>query len=68
MHSVAGRPEADPDQMDGFPLTTIREIKLIQELRHKNITRLRDVVTDPQSLWFSIIRSLISLCFSEKRT
>jgi serine/threonine protein kinase len=38
------------NQMDGFPVTTIREIKLIQELQHKNITRLRDVVTDPQSL------------------
>lgn len=30
---------------DGFPLNTIREIKLLQELKHDNIIRLRKIVT-----------------------
>jgi serine/threonine protein kinase len=34
------------NQKDGIPLTTVREIKLIQELDHPNITHLREVVTD----------------------
>ena len=30
---------------DGFPLNTIREIKLLRELKHDNIIRLRKIVT-----------------------
>jgi serine/threonine protein kinase len=33
---------------NGFPETTIREIKLARELRHPNISSLREVFFDPQ--------------------
>lgn len=28
----------------GFPITAIREIKILQSLKHRNIIQLRDVV------------------------
>ncbi len=32
-----------------FPVTAVREIKLLQKLDHQNVIRLRDVLSDPVS-------------------
>ena len=32
------------DEKDGFPVTSVREIKLLRELRHKNIVELKEVL------------------------
>lgn len=31
-------------QMDGFPITSLREILILKKLRHKNIVSLEDVL------------------------
>jgi CTD kinase subunit alpha len=33
-------------EKDGFPVTAIREVKLLQSLRHKNIVKLREVMVE----------------------
>ena len=33
-------------ERDGFPVTAVREIKLLQSLRHKNIVELREVMVE----------------------
>lgn len=33
------------DNIDGFPLTSIREIKLLKELRHPNVVKLYEIFT-----------------------
>lgn len=34
----------------GFPITAIREIKILQNLKHKNIINLREIVSDKQNV------------------
>ena len=34
---------------DGFPLSTIREIKILRELNHKNIMKLIEIISDKAS-------------------
>lgn len=34
------------NEKDGFPITAVREIKILRQLNHKNIVNLREVVTD----------------------
>eukprot|EP00301_Raphidiophrys_heterophryoidea_P004354 c1189_g1_i1.p1 GENE.c1189_g1_i1~~c1189_g1_i1.p1 ORF type:complete len:454 (+),score=106.12 c1189_g1_i1:67-1428(+) len=34
------------NEKEGFPITAIREIKLLKQLKHKNILELREIVTD----------------------
>lgn len=36
------------NEKEGFPLTAVREIKILTSIRHKNIVRLLDVVSDRQ--------------------
>ncbi|XP_075237896.1 cyclin-dependent kinase 12 isoform X3 [Lycorma delicatula] len=36
------------NEKDGFPITAVREIKILRQLNHKNIVNLREVVTDKQ--------------------
>lgn len=36
------------NEKDDFPLTAVREIKILRQLNHKNIINLREVVTDKQ--------------------
>lgn len=36
-------------EKEGFPITAIREIKILRQLHHKNIVRLIDIVTDKQT-------------------
>ena len=32
------------DQLEGVPITTLREVALLKDLRHENIVRLRDII------------------------
>ena len=36
------------NETDGFPITAVREIKILRKLKHKNIVKLREIVTDKQ--------------------
>lgn len=36
-------------EREGFPITAVREIKILRELNHKNIVKLLDIVTDKQT-------------------
>lgn len=36
-------------EKEGFPITAVREIKILCQLTHKNIIRLKEIVTDKQS-------------------
>ncbi|XP_023288505.1 cyclin-dependent kinase 12 isoform X3 [Orussus abietinus] len=36
------------NEKEGFPITAVREIKILRQLNHKNIVNLREVVTDKQ--------------------
>ncbi|CAB4057572.1 metK [Lepeophtheirus salmonis] len=37
------------NEKEGFPITAVREIKILRQLRHKNIIQLREIVTDKES-------------------
>ncbi len=49
----AGRRAPSPDGIRAgqFPLTALREIKSLQRIRHENVVRLLDVVSDPAQGW-----------------
>lgn len=36
------------NEREGFPITAVREIKILRQLNHKNIVNLREIVTDKQ--------------------
>lgn len=36
------------NEKEGFPITAVREIKILRQLRHKNIVSLKEIVTDKQ--------------------
>ncbi|GMS89526.1 hypothetical protein PENTCL1PPCAC_11701, partial [Pristionchus entomophagus] len=36
-------------EREGFPITAVREIKILRELNHKNVVKLHDIVTDKQT-------------------
>ncbi|RZF38941.1 hypothetical protein LSTR_LSTR013929, partial [Laodelphax striatellus] len=36
------------NEKDGFPITAVREIKILRQLNHKNIVNMREIVTDKQ--------------------
>lgn len=36
------------NEREGFPITAVREIKILRQLEHKNIVSLMEVVTDKQ--------------------
>lgn len=36
------------NEKDGFPITAVREIKILRQLNHKNIINLKEIVTDKQ--------------------
>ncbi|CAB3402911.1 unnamed protein product [Caenorhabditis bovis] len=38
------------NEKEGFPITAVREIKILRQLNHKNIVRLIDIVTDNASV------------------
>lgn len=35
----------DHEKKEGFPITAIREIKILKKLHHKNVVRLKEIVT-----------------------
>lgn len=37
-------------EKEGFPITAVREIKILRQLNHKNIVNLREIVTDKQDV------------------
>jgi len=34
------------NEKEGFPITAVREIKILRQLKHKNIIKLKEIVTD----------------------
>jgi len=57
------------NEKEGFPITAVREIKILRQLRHKNIVSLKEIVTDKQvndsffgrldyQLWLTLVVSL----------
>lgn len=36
------------NEKEGFPITAVREIKILKQLNHKNIVNLKEIVTDKQ--------------------
>ena len=34
------------NEREGFPITAVREIKILRQLQHPNIVKLKDVLTD----------------------
>jgi len=35
------------NEKEGFPITALREIKLLKQLHHPSIVSLREIVSDP---------------------
>lgn len=41
------------NEKEGFPITAVREIKILRQLNHQNIVNLKEIVTDkPNALDF----------------
>ena len=36
------------NEKEGFPITAVREIKILRQLNHQNIVNLKEIVTDKQ--------------------
>lgn len=52
------------NEKDGFPITAVREIKILRQLNHKNIVNLHEVVTDKQdALDFKKVSFIIDILF-----
>jgi cyclin-dependent kinase 12/13 len=50
------------NEKEGFPITAVREIKILRQLNHKNIVNLKEIVTDKQdALDFRKVRNLSRL-------
>lgn len=37
------------NEKEGFPITAVREIKILRQLNHRNVVKLIDIVTDKQT-------------------
>lgn len=45
------RSDLSKEKQAGFPITTIREIKILRELNHENIVKLLDISWDDKSFF-----------------
>ena len=53
------------NEKEGFPITAVREIKILRQLCHKNIVKLQEIVTDKKNAMdFRKDRGM--LCFHRK--
>lgn len=59
------------NEKEGFPITAIREIKILIQLNHKNIVNLQEIVTDKKDVMdfkkVSSTRSSISIYLCLRR-
>lgn len=46
-----------------FPITALREIKILQSLNHKNIINLREIVNSQRNTFFSVFLFCLLLVF-----
>jgi len=55
------------NEKEGFPITAVREIKILRQLNHKNIVNLREIVTDKQDAldFRKVIFETIAIIFSD---
>ena len=54
------------NEKDGFPITAVREIKILRQLNHKNIVNLREIVTDKQdALDFRKVKFVIYIFYTQ---
>lgn len=57
------------NERGGFPITAIREIKILQNLKHKNIINLREIVTDKKDVldFKKVRRRIMAKFYSQKK-
>lgn len=36
------------NEKEGFPITAIREIKILRQLKHRSVVNMKEIVTDKQ--------------------
>ena len=55
------------NEKEGFPITAVREIKILKQLNHKNIVNLKEIVTDKQdAIDFRHVSLKVTLAFLHK--
>lgn len=47
-------------EKESFPITAVREIKILRQLNHPNIVNLHEIVTDKQDALFARIKDLFT--------
>ena len=53
------------NEKEGFPITAVREIKILRQLCHKNIVKLQEIVTDKKNAMdFRKDRGMVTLVFN----
>ncbi|KAJ0097255.1 hypothetical protein Patl1_27219 [Pistacia atlantica] len=46
------------NEKEGFPITAIREIKILKKLHHENVIKLKEIVTSPGILVLAVLRGM----------
>ena len=50
------------NEKEGFPITALRELKILRQLQHPHIVALKDVVTDASTLDLKLKTSFYLVC------